>query len=130
MTVPITPADLEWLRAMHARAEDPCLTFPHHLILREALYDHAGALLDAARERDALRVELEAHKGAANKLRSCLAAEVRRLRAELAEARAALRGIEWLKELTGIFCPDCANTKEQGHAPDCNLAAALGEGKS
>ena len=90
MNDPITPADLEWLRAMHARAEDPCLTFPHHLILREALYEHAGVLLAAARERDTLRTELAVHKGASNKLRSDLAAEVRRLRAELAEANALL----------------------------------------
>jgi len=64
-----------------------------HIELEHALrlmYRHRNALLAAARERDALRAELEAHKGAANKLRSDLAAEVRRLRAELIEANALL----------------------------------------
>jgi len=84
------------------------------------------ALLSAAGERDALRAAFAAHKGAANKLRSDLAAEVRRLRAELAEARAVLIVIE----RNALSCPICCMHFRSGHSHGCAFAAALAKAKS
>jgi len=63
------------------------------------------ALLSAAGERDALKVEL-------------------------AEARAVLTEVEWDYDEAGRVCRNCGNYRDEGHAPDCSLAAALAKVKS
>jgi len=94
MTAPLTPADLDELGRLYHEAKEPWDSGRQRLDsqseLAYALLDSAPPLIAAARERDALKVELEVHKGASNKLRSDLAAEVRRLRAELIDANALL----------------------------------------
>ena len=90
MTTPITPADLDELERKISDYSPAVPTKEKTAELIACVLDALPALIAAARERDALRTELEAHKGAANKLRSDLAAEVRRLRAELIEANALL----------------------------------------
>lgn len=60
-----------------------------------------------------------------------LLAEVRRLTTELAQAREVLSRLEW--DSWGYdpyaegrsHCPCCGWTKDEGHAPDCELYAAL-----
>lgn len=48
--------------------------------------------------------------------------------AELAEAQAVLKEVEWaVHDLPGIHsCPACGRSKEDGHAPDCRLKKVLG----
>jgi hypothetical protein len=46
---------------------------------------------------------------------------------------ALLRRVEWVAELQDYLwedcCPDCRRRKEEGHAPDCELAKALKGGE-
>lgn len=50
------------------------------------------------------------------------------LRAQLAEARAVLKDLEWGVFTSHLSCPVCHNGKHLGHAPDCQLAKAIGVG--
>lgn len=55
-------------------------------------------------------------------------AEITRLRARNAELVAVLREVEWSgvrKEDGETICPTCLWLKDDGHAPDCALDAAL-----
>jgi hypothetical protein len=49
------------------------------------------------------------------------------------ELLALLRRVEWVAELQDYLwedcCPDCRRRKEEGHAPDCELAKALKGGE-
>lgn len=48
-------------------------------------------------------------------------------KAELAELRENLRGIEWVDDTdTHKYCPACDRIKVAGHAPDCWLAKMIG----
>jgi len=129
MTNPITPADLDELERKISGYSPAVPTKERTAELIACVLDAIPALIAAARERDALRVELEVHKGANNKLRSDLAAEVRRLRAELDEAQDVLVKLEWVRddgtESPTVYCPECFGTGLAGHKPDCALAAAL-----
>lgn len=57
--------------------------------------------------------------------------------AELEEARAVLREVEWASHYAWTdlaICPSCSHEPPcsyapNGHAPDCRLAAVLGEGR-
>lgn len=56
-----------------------------------------------------------------------------RLEGELQRARGVLRRLEWSDHSYGrLWCPVCSGTPgtswSDGHAPDCALSAALGEG--
>lgn len=58
-------------------------------------------------------------------------AELDALRAQLAEARAVFRDLEWshqegFNDPPGIVrCPICGNTKTEGHDPDCRLSKLI-----
>jgi hypothetical protein len=49
--------------------------------------------------------------------------------AHVREVRAALTRVEWY-EAWGSMCPICERCEVDGHAPDCEMAAALGKSKS
>jgi len=82
-----------------------CCADPRSMPWHDYTIHSIPALLSAAGERDALKVEL-------------------------AEARYALSAVEWQRMEFGIFCPECENTQKHGHTHDCNLAAVLAKAKS
>lgn len=52
----------------------------------------------------------------------------RRVLAELRRAQALLRQIQWSDHPISVGeCPECFERSDQGHAPDCELAAVLGD---
>jgi len=58
--------------------------------------------------------------------------ELARLREECERLRGALRDAEWVQHDCGGTsvreeCPSCEQSKDYGHASDCELAAALKE---
>jgi hypothetical protein len=79
------------------------------------------------RELEKLRKEFErAFAACASHEEVC-----RGLIAKRDDARAVLREVEWIGEETGVtapFCPRCGRMRSGGHAPDCRLKKALGEG--
>jgi hypothetical protein len=59
--------------------------------------------------------------------------EYERLEAGCRQLLATLAAVEWIDVESWDMCPSCHATKSEGHAPDCQLAAALraakGEGQ-
>lgn len=79
----------------------------------------------AQRPEDATRVHRAALRGDYQP-----EAEIAQLEAQLTEARAVLKLVEWFTDPENtdcVWCQVCKRQGHKGHAPDCRLAKALEE---
>ena len=54
---------------------------------------------------------------------------ISQLKQKLAESEKVLKRLEWLQAMRDAwFCPICKNSKDEGHAPDCEMARLIKKG--